>query len=615
MAWLVLGVLFLLCMVTLMFGAFNLEARKPDPRSRPGARWPVARLRPASPRVSVNASRRTAMSAITSRRPAEVVGVSVRPATRVNAGRLASNAAIPAGTVARPAPAVALATPTPYAASAAGAAKTARFCPTFRVGRRHDFQLTMAPIFVELGLCPTESPAFDVFWGLTLNEPKAFSSPLLARRGIPADAIFNSVPRMMQTVGVKPSIASLQYDCEIHVLSAALRSGPLSAPGWCAFTQRGFNARREEKLSAVRLDYGRLRAYSKERERATGTFPSVWILKSIVAFAQRGIQLVLLRKEDVTSDRALATWAELHMPRGDFTLQEYLREPMLWQDRKFDMRALALVTSVEPLRFYVLDHAFPKIASQAYTLDLAALKDECVHFKMPVCAGTSVDPYPRSTDAPRFRDHLVPPLADATDWDRRLYPKLYTALLRVILVARRHLLPAEQSLVRKGFAQKRVQVLQPDVLFDKQGHAWIVEMNTNGFMVGSLHKEFFDATPQMRSAVEIAGVNRCAREQGRGEEREAPRRAPCCAAARGFGSAWRAMRRYAHPRALRRAACRAPPAAATRCARHTAASRRSCSRPTAACPTGSRPPPVASWSRTAFRSGRYSAPRPCAPAA
>lgn len=112
-----------------------------------------------------------------------------------------------------------------------------------------------------------------------------------------------------------------------------------------------------------------------------------------------------------------------------------------------------------------------------------------------------------------------------------------------------------------------MQVLQPDVIYDVAGNAYVIEMNTNGFMVGSLHKEFFDATLQMRSALEISGVGRCARGRGRGPRRAHGARArsqrqPRLWAAEG-GAGWRADR---PPDAPRTRADRAPPRAPRRSA-------------------------------------------------
>ncbi|KAJ1624424.1 hypothetical protein T492DRAFT_1046975 [Pavlovales sp. CCMP2436] len=380
------------------------------------------------------------------------------------------------------------------------------FCSTFRVGDRRDFLLVLAPIFVELGLCPSESSFFDVYWGIALNALESFGSSQLGHSSLPVGAILNSVPLMMQVVGEKPSIASLQTACKRYLIKGRGKARRLYASGWCNFTQRGFNARRESNLGPVLMEFDALRDYVRKRSIVSGSFPSIWIRKSAIAYSQKGIELVHLGESDVSSDSALIRWVEQHVPFGDYTLQEYLAVPMLWNNRKFDLRVMALMTSVQPLRFYVLDHAFPKIATKSYTLDLASLDDSCVHFRLVACT-EPVSPYPRSTDSPLFREGLRPPLKSDKQWDEKLYPAVYKVVLRVVLLARREVIPADEKLVLAGFRHKRVQVLQPDVIFDVDGNAYVIEMNTNGFMVGSLHKEFFDTTPQIRSATEIAGVN------------------------------------------------------------------------------------------------------------
>ena len=42
--------------------------------------------------------------------------------------------------------------------------------------------------------------------------------------------------------------------------------------------------------------------------------------------------------------------------------QEYVKHPLLYRGRKFDLRVWAVITSIDPLRIYLLDHAFPKVA-------------------------------------------------------------------------------------------------------------------------------------------------------------------------------------------------------------------------------------------------------------
>ena len=46
---------------------------------------------------------------------------------------------------------------------------------------------------------------------------------------------------------------------------------------------------------------------------------------------------------------------------GTFVLQEYVMNPMTYQGNKFDLRVWAMVTSLDPLRIYLLGTGIPKV--------------------------------------------------------------------------------------------------------------------------------------------------------------------------------------------------------------------------------------------------------------
>ena len=54
-------------------------------------------------------------------------------------------------------------------------------------------------------------------------------------------------------------------------------------------------------------------------------------------------------------------------------------------------------------------------------------------------------------------------------------------------------------------AYKRVAFLQPDVVFDSSGLASLVEVNTNGYMIGNLHKDFFALHDEQRAIMKLMG--------------------------------------------------------------------------------------------------------------
>ena len=104
---------------------------------------------------------------------------------------------------------------------------------------------------------------------------------------------------------------------------------------------------------------------------------------------QVGISLVLLGEADLDSDAAMHAWLSRSLPLdGSWTLQAYVKHPLLYRGRKFDMRVWAVITSVDPLRLYMLDRAFPKISTVPYSTDTDIVGRHCL--SSPKCACSQV---------------------------------------------------------------------------------------------------------------------------------------------------------------------------------------------------------------------------------
>ena len=80
-----------------------------------------------------------------------------------------------------------------------------------------------------------------------------------------------------------------------------------------------------------------------------------WILKPKNSSRGRGIEVVR-DLADVPVD-------------NKFMVQDYLDDPHLINDRKYVLRLYVLVSSIEPLRVYIYDEGFAKLASDPYDLD------------------------------------------------------------------------------------------------------------------------------------------------------------------------------------------------------------------------------------------------------
>lgn len=132
-------------------------------------------------------------------------------------------------------------------------------------------------------------------------------------------------------------------------------------------------------------------------------------------------------------------------------MQEYVKHPLLYRGRKFDLRVWAVITSIDPLRIYLLNHAFPKVllilplplsknaktqnrdpahppalalaapaqvSTVPYSSDasivgrhcLSSPSCACMHVRMPMGEGCDINqlvrPYPPHTDTSLFKRGL-----------------------------------------------------------------------------------------------------------------------------------------------------------------------------------------------------------------
>ena len=88
-----------------------------------------------------------------------------------------------------------------------------------------------------------------------------------------------------------------------------------------------------------------------------------------------------LAHSDTASVDATVAWLLQRVPECTWVLQEYLMNPMTYRGHKFDLRIWAIVTSLDPLRVYLLGTGIPKVSQWVYT-------------KQPKGAPTSPPPAP-----------------------------------------------------------------------------------------------------------------------------------------------------------------------------------------------------------------------------
>ena len=431
-------------------------------------------------------------------------------------------------------------------------------CRRFGVGSRHDYQGSIRTALRELGLCETHSSHWEVYWGEQWLKPEQFERHELAPTGL-----VNSIPGFRASFGDKFAFARLHEGCLAR--QEANRTAGGDGDVFCGWTKRGFNYVRRG-AQHVEGPVGEFRrhalAIAASRGGDRNELPQqLWILKPQQSFNQVGISLVYLEAADIASDVATHAWLARSLPLdGSWTLQEYVKHPLLYRERKFDLRgatwrfnsglaaaalwphmrsvsgthallyeipvcaahpsaspyptpspsrartAWAVITSIDPLRLYMLERAFPKISTVPYSADgdlvgrhcLSSPTCACMHVRMPLGEGCDkaalVAPYPPHTGTALFQRGLRfgPTFRgrgdvgqEATLWEREVIPQMGRALLAAVLLAREgEPLRLHRRLKAGGARYRRVLMLSPDFIVDEAGSAFLEEVNTNGFMVG-----------------------------------------------------------------------------------------------------------------------------------
>jgi len=382
---------------------------------------------------------------------------------------------------------------------------------SFRVGDRGDMKDVMRPIFKGLRLCEVREAdqAADVQWTRPWADPVAF----FRRNAIAVGSIVNSIGGLPQQVGVKPSLASLQLQCFKRFGYHPLKALPPGTPH-CQFTKRAFQL--ERSGDNLQMQYRAFRNYNMHLFKANASqLPhQIWILKSRNGFNQVGIHMYSLPLSDVESDQSMSRWLSQRVPQGEWVFQEYIMSPMTFKGHKFDLRVWSIVTSLDPLRMHLLGTGIPKVSSWRYKNDPEYAKNQCIHVLFP---GTSecyfsknplaeiLKPYPQRTDEAFWYENMDP--VGESFWRNRAWPTVEHRLSELMLLARDAILHIDHQIKRKGLRYKRVFFLQPDFVFDSEGNGHMVEVNTNGYMIGNLHSAFFNVYDFQVAVVKLMGAH------------------------------------------------------------------------------------------------------------
>ena len=156
-------------------------------------------------------------------------------------------------------------------------------------------------------------------------------------------------------------------------------------------------------------------------------------------------------------------------------VQRYVDEPLLLRGFKFDVRWWAVVTSIDPLRAYMLRDGFVKAASsRAYSIADVDV-DKCAHVTnnkvQSACGGA---PPASDVDLARHVRHAAFARQANASAD-----VLYAGAQRVLKAA---LAVGLFSMQTRAACARTFQMLALDVVYDAQQTAHLLEVNLNGYL-------------------------------------------------------------------------------------------------------------------------------------
>ncbi|GMH67024.1 hypothetical protein TrLO_g5362 [Triparma laevis f. longispina] len=390
------------------------------------------------------------------------------------------------------------------------AAKDQNKVRRFKVGKRKDFQSSIADALHTLDMCKNdkEHKGYDFYWDETFDQTAdSKEKKKYLNSNINKGALVSSIPGAREAIGLKPSLARVHNMC-LKDLS----------PSQCAFTKRAFNFKREKDKLHIEDGTRRFLDFANDliyEQMAQEDWPQLWIFKPQKSFLGQGIKLLKVHEKDVMDKSGISHWASSRFPSGEWTLQEYVRNPALFKGRKFDVRVWSVLMSTEPLRIYTLGHGFPKVSTKDYNPSAEFFEDLCMHIKMPLGPGCKakhlVRPYPKSTEGDTWTKGLEFREGEKGGHWPSMWTQIEDQVSVVVVSGLSKMKFAEHGIFqddpKKKDDYRRFVFLSPDFAMDDTGKVFMEEMNTNGFMIGDTYSTFFPAQEQTVTVMRMLGAD------------------------------------------------------------------------------------------------------------
>ena len=188
-----------------------------------------------------------------------------------------------------------------------------------------------------------------------------------------------------------------------------------------------------------------------------------WIMKPAAKSRGRGIFVV--------NDISQVTYGE------PMIMQKYIKNPLLLNGYKFDLRIYILVTSVNPLEAFIYKEGFGRFSTQPYTLDPSDKANKYIHL-----TNVSINKYNLNNYNVDAQDRIYggSKVSLGTlrktfnedlniDWDGQIWTQIKAVCLKALVAAQNDIQYSPCCFDLYGF----------DVIIDEDLKCWLLEINSS----------------------------------------------------------------------------------------------------------------------------------------
>jgi len=332
---------------------------------------------------------------------------------------------------------------------------------------RKDYRTVVRSKLEKVGLVKDRSQSkWHIYWGLKWDKVQDFSQLLPS-----------------QHISTFPGIEKLICRKDTLHMSAVRAKTIFGKNVIDSFMPWSFLVQPNETTNRLNL-VQKIKEFEKDQLKLT------WALKAMNSWSGRGVSIF-------SSDELLRRIESLNQTK--VVVQKYIHNPLTLEGYKFDTRWWALITSLSPLRVYMIPNAYVRVGSTKYDPSESYFGDKCMHI-------TSGAVQKKCHKSKRSKNYREPPVDILDERFQRLLSDSYgrklthdhqnfrtaalakktkTAIMKSILMVLSDLRQFRANTTQA----KCFQLLSYDFVYDDvYGVPWMLEVNAYGYLGHGIQK-------------------------------------------------------------------------------------------------------------------------------